>query len=596
MKKTLRILTVAIATFSVSAAQAQGPVTIGDITYSFYTSGNAYVKSVAAGVKEVTIPNTITVEGEEKTVTGIGERAFENNTDIEKVHLSREGNYGVQIGKYAFKGATSLNTLNYTEDSGKAATYLRDGIVFIPTSSTLRDYAFEGCKSITAVSSVYTKQNVATGAFKDCTSLDSVALGKTCVAIGDSAFMGCGSLRIISGCTGTDEGSKLERVGAYAFKNCSDLSTIGSTGRFYFYEATELGEGACEGCASVTYVTIPNITEIKKNTFKDCSALIRIGGTEDRVRPVATVIGESAFEGCTSMTYVVASNLEEIGAKAFKDTGIETFFAGSGTYYTNRITLSEKVTKIGDEAFANTPCQTVFFNKGVVPEEMGADIFTGETTKRLLLPIENLIHESYYKLKEQGKPQALLNLPVDGKIRVISANMPLSLGLDAFVVKYVKSVTETAAGITVETEEVPEKVLPVGHALIVEHTSDKGVNCFLGILEENPTVDYTNYLVPNLTETTLPLSDGNTNYYTFAPTSQDDFSTFAKVTDETTLAAGTGYIKVVGGKADSAVTGIHEVKTESRTDNVWYNLNGMRVDNPQKGGIYILNGKKIILR
>ena len=47
---------------------------------------------------------------------------------------------------------------------------------------------------------------------------------------------------------------------------------------------------------------------------------------------------------------------------------------------------------------------------------------------------------------------------------------------------------------------------------------------------------------------------------------------------------------------DGETTGIDGVTTdEDGTDDGYYNLNGQRVDNPQKG-IYIHRGKKVIIK
>ena len=588
MKRLLRILTVALMAAMTSSAYAADDITIGDLTYNFYTSGNAYVKSCKEGVTEVTIPNSIEVNGETKNVTGIGNSAFEGNTTIQKVYLGREGNYAVQIGTNAFKGATSLNTLAYTESSGKGASYRKDGVVVIPTSSSLNNNAFEGCTSITTVTVAYTKQVIPDCAFKGCTKLDSVALGTSCLSIGESAFEGCSSLRKISGCGGNDTG-KLTKVGAYAFKGCANLTELGAKGRIYFYYVTSLGEGALEGCSSVTYVTMPEVKEIANNTFKDCTSLKRIGATEDRLRPVATKIGDSAFENCSSATYFLDANLTEIGANAFKNSGIETFYTGGGTYYTKRITLTNNVTKIGESAFEGTPSTIVFFADGTVPETLGANAFTSDPAKRVLLPMANLIKESYEALVEYD-PRALLLLNSMTPV-VVSAKMTVSLNNSNLVYKYVKSVSETDEGVTVETEDTPEKVIPANTALIIESIATANTNYYFHISPEPQTPTYQNYLTANTEETTLPASDGKINYYTFAPIDGDDFLTFAKVIEETTMPAGSGYLKVVNGTP----TAIRELRADDKKADVYYNLNGVRVENPQKG-IFIRNGKKVVIK
>lgn len=69
----------------------------------------------------------------------------------------------------------------------------------------------------------------------------------------------------------------------------------------------------------------------------------------------------------------------------------------------------------------------------------------------------------------------------------------------------------------------------------------------------------------------------------------------------TKVAAGKAYLNISSGAkemkmvfADGAATAITETKAAVVEDGVFYNLNGMRVAHPAKGGIYIVNGKKVI--
>ena len=60
--------------------------------------------------------------------------------------------------------------------------------------------------------------------------------------------------------------------------------------------------------------------------------------------------------------------------------------------------------------------------------------------------------------------------------------------------------------------------------------------------------------------------------------------------DTTDLLTTTGKLRVV------AATGINSVKADSRNDGKTYTLNGIAVENPTKKGIYIRNGKKIVIK
>lgn len=47
---------------------------------------------------------------------------------------------------------------------------------------------------------------------------------------------------------------------------------------------------------------------------------------------------------------------------------------------------------------------------------------------------------------------------------------------------------------------------------------------------------------------------------------------------------------------DADVTGINEVATDAKTSNVYYTVSGMKMSKPAKSGLYIHNGKKVVIK
>lgn len=108
----------------------------------------------------------------------------------------------------------------------------------------------------------------------------------------------------------------------------------------------------------------------------------------------------------------------------------------------------------------------------------------------------------------------------------------------------------------------------------------------------------------DVTSNKLQASDGTVkggnNIYAMAVKSKG--AGFYKVSESVTIPAGKAYLVWGDATANSKefipiggeTTGITSITGEDGNDRkVYYNLNGMRVDNPQKG-IYIVNGKKVI--
>ena len=54
-------------------------------------------------------------------------------------------------------------------------------------------------------------------------------------------------------------------------------------------------------------------------------------------------------------------------------------------------------------------------------------------------------------------------------------------------------------------------------------------------------------------------------------------------------------LKAVLGGENDGTTGISRLASEVVGD-VWYNLSGQRIDTPTKKGLYIKNGKKVIVK
>ena len=53
---------------------------------------------------------------------------------------------------------------------------------------------------------------------------------------------------------------------------------------------------------------------------------------------------------------------------------------------------------------------------------------------------------------------------------------------------------------------------------------------------------------------------------------------------------------IVGEGEDDGATGISRIAAEAAGNDVWYNLNGQRINTPNKKGLYIKNGKKVIVK
>ena len=136
--------------------------------------GDTYSSNTNEYTGSVTIPQKVDYEGNEYTVTEIGEEAFRGCFKLLSVNIP---NGVVTIGRVAFGECQKLTSVAIPE-----------GVTSIGNS------AFSGCTKLTSVAIPGGVTSIGAWAFTDCTSLTSVVIPEGVTRIGDSAFHDCTSL------------------------------------------------------------------------------------------------------------------------------------------------------------------------------------------------------------------------------------------------------------------------------------------------------------------------------------------------------------------------------------------------------------------
>ena len=185
---------------------------------------------------------TVNGDGETCTITGVGTCT---DTDL-RIGGSINGYKVTSIGDYAFRYCTSLTS------------------VTIPDSVTrIGDNAFRECTSLTNITIPDSVTSIGGSAFSNCSALTSVTIGDSVTSIGNAAFYWCAAL------TSVTIGDSVTSIGNYAFYYCTSLTSITIPD-----SVTSIGSSAFQYCSSLTSVTIPDsVTSIGGEAFYNCTSL-----------------------------------------------------------------------------------------------------------------------------------------------------------------------------------------------------------------------------------------------------------------------------------------------------------------------------------
>ncbi len=374
----------------------------------------------------LTIPETVTDNGTEYSVTSIGEDAFYNCSGLSG-NLTIPSNVKT-IGKYAFNVCTGLT-----------------GTLTIPNSvESIGEYAFYSCKGLSVVYNYATTPQV----------INANVFGN--VTIGDMNLY-------------VPAEAKTAYKGADVWENFGNVIAIGSAAVGYKFSAqsgdnklfyqitdadantvavvTELVPSAENDWESYTTVptgtlTIPetvtyneveySVTSIGKGAFSDCTGLSGNLTIPNNV----TSIGDAAFAYCSGLSgdLTIPNNVESIGDGAF--------YGCSG--FKGNLTIGNSVESIKDEAFAYCSGLTAVYNYAR-PQGIDVSVFEDVTIGNinLYVPAEIITdYEGAEVWEDFQELRAIGQLYAGDKFSVQSGDNPLYYKVTDADAKTVELVTE----------------------------------------------------------------------------------------------------------------------------------------------------------
>ena len=227
---------------------------------------------------KLTVPEKVTFNDKEYTVTSIANNSFENCTIIQEITLPETIGY---IGKEAFSNCTKLTTINIPEKI-----------------TAILEKTFSGCKLLKGIKIPKSVTKIGEYAFANCETLKYADLPPNLEAINEGIFSGCHHLLnlVIP--------VNIESIAENAFSYCSTIHEI-----IFPEKVKTIKASAFVANLNLEEIEIPaTLTQIENNSFVDCWILKTVIVKGDN-----TNIGENVFEGCDKINtiYVPADALEK---------------------------------------------------------------------------------------------------------------------------------------------------------------------------------------------------------------------------------------------------------------------------------------------
>lgn len=571
----------------------------------------------------ITLPNSVTYLGENNPTSIEGSGVFEGCESLTsfKFPSSYASN---NLPSFTFKNCKNLATIDWNGYNPKrlnsCAFWDCDKITWsqVPQSvEELGDECFYNCDALTSVDLSRIKK-MDTGVFWG-TPLTSVEWPAAVTEIPARTFWACGQLTTIKGIPGqpgawdniTKIGenafnqctalttiklpAELKTIDAQAFRTCINLATVdygtkvetigdgafwytGALKKFFFKGSVKtLGADAFRE-SGLTCVHLKGDMTIGKEAFMDCKSLkyVEFPATSSATQPL-TYVAESMFAGCTSLPFItLPSTVTEIKANAFNGC--------SSLKYVNILAAS--------------------------PATLGANAFP--TTAGVYVKPSKLSAYQANAAWNAYSPKDTYEQTLATKYASFDHDFPVS-----FVAKNGHEALEAYVGPSTYRVTQPTKVQKILKMIKVTSTAanegvllkgEVGRTYTYQIAETDPGLYTGNRVIGVREDTTLVQteSDGKSNWVL-----QPDYK--LHLVSNGTIKSGRAYVHEMndgdtnfGAKGiylsfalneENNTTGIDKVENKKDDEeNVYYTLSGVRVINPTEKGVYIKNGKKVIIR
>ena len=368
------------------AGAGAGGAIVPIYTYTLDDANRATITGYSGNATALYIPGEI--DGHE--VVAIGDRAFENRTDLRTVMIPDSV---TEIEAYSFNNCTNLSNVTLSKslkymggrafgscekitqieipksldncgNSGYASYHGPFGacsglkkITFEEGTTEISSGLFRGCTGLEEINIPNSVTEIESSSFEDCINLVSVNIPDSVIKIGNEAFAGCKKIESIN------IPDSVTEIGERTFANCSKLSNVKLSKNLEY-----MGGRAFGSCEKITQIEIPKSLDNCGNSgyasyhgpFGACSGLKKIifeEGTKE--------ISNNLFRGCTGLEEIsIPASVIKIERYTFADcTNLKNVYFSNGVKnvennaFTNctsltKVNIPDTVDSIGNSAFS----------------------------------------------------------------------------------------------------------------------------------------------------------------------------------------------------------------------------------------------------
>ena len=524
--------------------------------FHFTTQNNVLGNSLFAGcdkLEEVVLPNSI---------TSIGEYVFWYCLNLRALEIPENVS---SIGSDFVYGPNQLGKLTVAEGN---QTY---------SSPANSNALMQGSKLVFGISSTQIPTGttvIGSNAFANCNFVNNqITLPGGVTTIESSAFS-------MSNVSVVNMPSTLTTIGSGAFAVCWQLESFTLP-----KSVTSIDGSALAHCSYLTELKVEDGNPVY-DSRENCNAIIETATNKLVCGSMATVIpesvtsiGDDAFRESQQLSsFMIPNWIYSIGERTFMFGGLES------------VTIPSSVVSIGALAFAwNNKLESVIV-ESKTPLIISDNVFTDQQNMTLYVPAGSInAYKAADYWKDFGAIYSSVTSLFDGTnlwtSYVAQEDYAIPAGLEAYVIS---SLSETSA-VASQIDYIPQGVP------ILLKRNDVTANSF-DFTTGTGTAPTTNLLKVYNTDKTVANREG---YILF----KDEFV----LVDEGTLPAGKVFLPLNGGNSANTrgiviegegTTGIQNLVSDSEVSHgVWYDLQGRKIDGkPIKKGVYILNGRKVVVK